>query len=340
LDRISKSTGLKCIIESPIIPTINRDLKWTGRDSSLLELKNAVFKLLEACASLDARQKEYITSVIYGAVGVGKSRFGWDGLKIVLEELMEENPRISLGGNKICCLNEIYDLSNDHIVPLFLDFNQGQDDWISRLDGLHKRSYSIGFRLAARFFFGVGAQKLDALYPLPEAEFKAFEIGLVADKIERKLREALKIPNDKIAVMSVLFDEYQKLNDGNIKYGAKLAVEMLSMLRSATTNGKRRGLVLIPILDGTTESDAIVDVDLSSFGIRQIGLGPLNKGEDMEIIAADLGEEIANNPWCKVAVESLGQIPRYIEYFLQACKKKPIGVDRRAFFDQILIQVC
>ena len=327
---------LKCILENPICPTINRKLKWTGRADSLTLLKEAVLKLLSAGASLDARQKEYIISVIYGAVGVGKSRLGWDGLKIVMKILMKENPKIS-NGTKLHNLNEIYDLSEDHIISLFLDFTEGQDDWIPRLDGLGKRSYSIGFRLAARFFFGVGAQKLDSCCPLTETEFRTFEIESVADQIEAKIREILKIPHDKVVVMPVLFDEYQKLTDGNVKYGAKLGVEILSMLRGAK---KQRGLVLVPVLDGTTESDAVEVIDLSSYGLHKICLGPLNKGEDMEIVTAGFGEEIANNMWCQVAIESLGRIPRYIEYFLHACNLEPIEKDHCAYFDKILKMVC
>jgi hypothetical protein len=132
--------------------------------------------------------------------------------------------------------------------------------------------------------------------------------------------------------MPVLFDEYQKLN-GNKKYCVKMAVEILSFMRSM--KGK---LVFIPVLDGTTEKDATTDADLSDFGIHTFGLGPLEEGEDMEIVKAHLGGSTVGEKWCRVAVESLGRIPRFIELFLKACKT-PIGLDLRDYFEKILKEV-
>jgi hypothetical protein len=158
----------------------------------------------------------------------------------------------------------------------------------------------------------------------------------VAKQIENKIREIFKIPNDKTIVIPVLFDEYQKLQNNDVKYGVKLGVEILSFLRKT----EQKGLVFIPVMAGTTEYNSVKNIDLNEFGFRQIGLGPLEEGEDMEIVTAKLSKQITDNEWCKVAVESLGRIPRYIEFFLTACVTKTTYDDRREFFDQALTEVC
>lgn len=73
--------------------------------------------------------------------------------------------------------------------------------------------------------------------------------------------------------------------------------------------------------------------------MRKIGLGPLQEGEDEEIIAST-GENL--DGWCKQAIQELGRIPRYLQFFLQAIqiqKQKGPAFDRRAFFSTVLQQV-
>jgi hypothetical protein len=74
--------------------------------------------------------------------------------------------------------------------------------------------------------------------------------------------------------------------------------------------------------------------------VQEIGLGPLEEGED-KTIASECGENL--DEWCKRALDELGRIPRYIQFFLENAKnqRKQKGElhDRQVFFSNILEMV-
>ena len=142
---------------------------------------------------------------------------------------------------------------------------------------------------------------------LSESERSVFGFTAVMDYIAY-----LYLKENELMLMTIQLDEFQLVN-------IEVMNHMLAILGYYMV-GYNRKICISVQLTGTDSTQGITMISASKMPVSQTLLGPLKVGEDIEVITKSMGsnwEFLYSDPAFLEAVDTLGRVPRYIEFFIK-----------------------
>ena len=197
---------------------------------------------------------------------LGKSRLVVHSNKLLESSLPTKNPSflVSPVEDKTANFNEIF----GGIGRIFIDFSR-EDSFSDRDFGLDI-SHSLGLRIAAHFFFGIGFNHFIGTYILTDFEKKLFTFENVCSLISERYCKS----SGKHLLLLVQLDEF-----AHVGYKEKLN-DMLNLFSTHMSTKHSQLLCIHPQLTGTDTDSGIQAITLSRMNSTPLLLEPLSKLEE------------------------------------------------------------
>ena len=297
IDTISKSQPeLKCILERPEKLPVDTTLNWVGREKELEDLLKLTLTNVERYTRQVATKQLYSIPLVHGGMGLGKSRLGIELFR-KLKELHEQNKPCKLSPTK---KDLRFQEAFDDIAHVFIDFST-----IDELDMHHEgrlpSSILLGLRVACHFFFGC---PLDAIR-LSSEEQSMFLFSNVLDLIsKRHVKKGL--------LLLIQLDEFPHVDQ-------EILNKMIGEISGQMISKHERKICVLPFLTGTATQVGVQAIKTSKMPLKSIPLLPLSTNEVNQLLSITL-KPSRKNPLFSQAVDSLGGVPRFFQFFLEHFK--------------------
>ena len=209
-------------------------------------------------------------------MGVGKSRIVAHSNREIEHKLQTTNPTFDLPKtNGEISFNDAF----GHVGHIFIDFSRG--DQYSDCEKDLDTSTSLGLRIAAHFFFGVGFDALmDKLLDMEQR--KQFTFGNVCSLISKRY------VTNKQVLLTIQFDEFQKLPKEERKEN-DIVNKIISLLGTHVTSEHDLGVCILAQLTGTDTIVEIKEIDNSRLIPTLLLLEPLETGQEIKLCQIELG---------------------------------------------------
>jgi hypothetical protein len=144
----------KCVLEKPEKPPVAVALHWVGREKELDQLEKWALNNISYHLQQVKTKQMYRSPLVHGGMGVGKTRIVVHSNRRIEHNLRTTNPTFHLPSLQRIAFNDAF----GNVGHAFIDFSRA-DKYGDRDQGLDI-STSLGLRIAAHFFFGVGFDAL------------------------------------------------------------------------------------------------------------------------------------------------------------------------------------
>ena len=149
----------KCVLEKPEQPPVAVALHWVGREKELQQLEEWSLNNISYHIQQEPTKQMYRSPLVHGGLGVGKSRLVVHSNWAIKHKLQTTNPTFKLPSTGLEPPKDIaFNDAFGHVGHIFIDFSRA--DKYGDRDKVLDISTSLGLRIAAHFFFGVGFDAL------------------------------------------------------------------------------------------------------------------------------------------------------------------------------------
>ena len=328
------------------------EFTFKDREREIRELtKGVCLNYVAFWTKTDLKKSWNLFSITKGS-GTGKTRLAISTLQLVRNEL-EKNRQgyltlISKNLKKPTNTEEVGTKIFDSLVgsiriddlpsTLYIDLSNG--DYIQDWTMAKSMEEVFLFYLACKTFFPCTKVNIIRAKIKEEGFPKQFTLETVATAIRQHHRLG---PEETLTIVCNL-DEYQtKLSDQDIDillnkkdqkrqiFVRRMAEAVMSVCTSLTN--LKEGIHLIPIFSGTLSMAYLGIFPATHYPLVSISVGPITSESSLKIVNASLKGEVQENVQQSL-VESMGDIPRALEYLVSVIRAKNHQGNPKTMFNQ------
>eukprot|EP01132_Coremiostelium_polycephalum_P002649 gene2649-3289_t len=295
-----KQPGWECVMDKDEIPNTNIKYTYIGREDDLNIAWATLQNNFNSFKVQDRTKQHYSCVLAHGALGIGKSRFGYESYQS-RKKLTHFLPQI------FNCASIYIDFSLGDLLP---DFGNFQHD-----------SVCIGLTVASHFFF---RKNVNSFAPfISNNELPSFTLENVIKEIGRRY------PN---TVLLIQLDEFVYL----AKQNQTRMQNFLGLIGEIMIQKQMFGVCILPYLIGTTTDIGLATIIHSKLTKPEVLLKPLTDANMEELVNSILLVEISSSDLFKQCLNSLGGIPRFLEYFVKHINEISITNDLSVYFGNFI----
>ena len=293
---------------------------WSGRELELKEIYRHYDTCVQSSQKGTSSQHDYPVPVVYGGLGVGKTRFVYHSFEHWIQKQMEAEPKHFTHSEQITFH---FGIGGADVAP----------DEIAKNPKLH-----FGMLLASRYFFGIGCSKLSSKLMDLTIHRGWNHNNLMAlfdiEKVWEEVRVSF-LPGKLI--LALQFDEHQQIPRFPFR-------SLLQELSSLLFTGYKSSICLLVAFSGTNPSrvieggvQATIEPTASFIHPKASRLGPLTDNQAVQVLKETL-QVTRNEVNSAQRAEVLGLFLN-TDFGLAICSLGNYGRNLECFFEELDVWV-